>query len=380
MSLPLISADNTFGLLFVFLGLAAFGFWAEKTRLGQWISGVILTILAGMALSNLRVVPFGSPVHDAVWGIVVPMAIPLLLFRADLKRILPEAGHLTIAFAICVLATVAGVLAGFALIDMGPEGNLVAASLGASWIGGSMNFAAVSQATGLSQNGALTAASAAADNVVATLFITLLLILPGWHWLVRRIPSKIIEAEEYEEEHEEEMSRPELDMGALAIQLFIAAACCFVGFQTAALLDIAQYGVLFVTINALLVANIFSGPMHRLEGGFDLGMFFMYLFFGVIGSGADVMLMIETALPIFAFVVVMAGVHLAIVLAGAKLLRIDLAEMLVISNAVTLGPATAAAMAAGRRWRQLVMPGVMLGVLGYAVANFIGVGLAGVLG
>ena len=380
MSLPLISADNTFGLLFVFLGLAAFGFWAEKTKLGQWISGVILTILAGMALSNLRVVPFGSPIHDAVWGIVVPMAIPLLLFRADLKRILPEAGHLTIAFAICVLATVAGVFAGFALIDMGPEGNLVAASLGASWIGGSMNFAAVSQATGLSQNGALTAASAAADNVVATLFITLLLVLPGWHWLVRRIPSKIIEAEEYEEEHEEEAKRPELDMGALAMQLFIAAACCFVGFQTAALLGVAQYGVLFVTINALLVANIFPGPMQRLEGGFDLGMFFMYLFFGIIGSGADVMLMIETALPIFAFVIVMASVHLAIALAGAKLFRIDLAEMLVISNAVTLGPATAAAMAAGRRWRQLVMPGVMLGVLGYAVANFIGVGLAGILG
>ena len=380
MSLPLISADNTFGLLFAFLGLAAFGFWAEKTRLGQWISGVILTIVAGMVLSNLRVVPFSSPFHDAVWGIVVPMAIPLLLFRADLKRILPEAGHLTIAFAICVLATVAGVIAGFSLIDMGPDGHLVAGALGASWIGGSMNFAAVSQATGLAENGALTAASAAADNVVGTLFIALLLILPGWHWLVRRIPSKIIEAEEYEETHEDEMAQPKLDMGALAMQLFIAAACCFVGFQIAALLGIAQYGVLFVTINALLVANLFSAQMHRLEGGFDLGMFFMYLFFGIIGSGADVMLMIETALPIFVFVVVMAGVHLTIVLAGAKLLRIDLAEMLVVSNAVTLGPATAAAMAAGRRWRQLVMPGVMLGVLGYAVANFIGVAIANLLG
>jgi uncharacterized membrane protein len=109
-------------------------------------------------------------------------------------------------------------------------------------------------------------------------------------------------------------------------------------------------------------------------------MFFMYVFFGVIGAAADVVLMVETALPIFGFVFIMASVHLAVVLTGAKLFRIDLAEALVISNAVAVGPATAAAMAAGRRWRALVTPGVMLGVLGYAVANFAGVALAQWLG
>lgn len=379
MTLPLISADNTFGLLFAFLGLAAFGFWSERTRLGQWISGVILTILAGTLAANLRIVPFASDFHDMVWGYAVPLAIPLLLFKADLKKILPESGMMLIAFVIAALGTVAGVLVGFSLVDMGPQGHLVAGALGASWIGGSMNFAAVSQATGLSENGALTAATAAADNVMATFFIALLLVLPGWKLLLRLIPSKIIEAEEHEHEHEEEEKHP-LDMGALTLLLFLSAACCFVGFEVAALLGIPKYGVLFVTIAALLVANIFPRQMARLHGGFDLGMFFMYVFFGVIGAAADVVLMVETALPIFFFVFIMAAVHLAFVLAGAKLFRIDLAEALVISNAVAVGPATAAAMAAGRRWRALVTPGVMLGVLGYAVANFIGVALAQMLG
>ncbi|PKQ01941.1 MAG: hypothetical protein CVT73_20855 [Alphaproteobacteria bacterium HGW-Alphaproteobacteria-12] len=243
-----------------------------------------------------------------------------------------------------------------------------------------MNFAAVSQATGLSENGALTAATAAADNVMATFFIALLLVLPGWKLLTRFIPSAIIEAEEEHHAHEDEEEKPALDMGALALLLFLSAACCFAGFEVAALLGIPKFGVLFVTIAALLIANFFPRQMARLHGGFDLGMFFMYVFFGVIGAAADVVLMVETALPIFGFVVIMASVHLAVVLAGAKLFRIDLAEALVISNAVAVGPATAAAMAAGRRWRALVTPGVMLGVLGYAVANFAGVALAQWLG
>lgn len=379
MTLPLISADNIFGLLFVFLGLAAFGFWSERTRLGQWLSGVVLTILAGTLLANLRIVPFASPFHDMVWVYAVNLAIPLLLFHADLRKLVSEAGMMLIAFAIAVAGTVAGVLAGFYLIDLGPDANRIVATLGASWIGGSMNFAAVAQTLGLNENGALIATMAATDAVVMVVFMAAILTMAGSRALLRFIPSKIIAAGDDGVEHEEE-EKPRLDMGALAMLLFLAAACAFGGRLIAQALGLGGYSVLFVTLLALALANIFPAWLAKLRGGFDLGMFFMYVFFGVIGAGADVVLMVQTAMPIFFFVVVMATVHLCVVLAGAKIFRIDLAEALIASNAVAVGPATAAAMAASMRWRLLVTPGILLGVFGYAVANFIGVGLAGLLG
>ncbi|PKQ04042.1 MAG: hypothetical protein CVT72_13395 [Alphaproteobacteria bacterium HGW-Alphaproteobacteria-11] len=379
MELPLISADNMFGLMFAFLGLAAFGFWSERTRLGQWLSGVVLTILAGTLLANLRIVPFASPFHDMVWTYAVSLAIPLLLFHADIRKLISEAGMMIAAFGVAVAGTVAGVLAGFYLIDLGPDANRIVATLGASWIGGSMNFAAVAQALGLNENGALIATMAATDAVVMVVFMAAILTMAGSRVLLRFIPSKIIEAGDDGVAHKDE-AKPPLDMGALATLLFLAAACAFGGRLIGEMLGMPGYSVLFITLIALALANLFPAFLAKLRGGFDLGMFFMYVFFGVIGAGADVVLMVQTAMPIFFFVLVMATVHLAVVLAGAKIFRIDLAEALIASNAVAVGPATAAAMAASQRWRLLVTPGVLLGVFGYAIANFIGVGLAGFLG
>ena len=38
--------------------------------------------------------------YDVVWSYLVPLAIPLLLLRADLRRILREAGPTLLAFAV----------------------------------------------------------------------------------------------------------------------------------------------------------------------------------------------------------------------------------------------------------------------------------------
>ena len=391
--MPLIGAENIFGLIMVFVALAAFGFWSEYTRLGKFLSGVILVILAGIVLSNLRIVPFSAPFYDAVWTYAVSLAIPLLLMRANLRELFPVAGPMLLTFVIAALGTVAGVLAGHALVDLGPSSANIVSTIGASWIGGSMNFAATSQALGM-EAGTLLSAMAAADNVGGTLFLVLLVLIPGRAVIRRFIPSPIVEAAAAEESAEEEAERkgalPPVQVSKLALLLAISAICCFLGYETAALIggwgaaagigwlaDFSRYGVLFLTLYALAVANLFPRQIEKLHGDFDLGMFFMYVFFGVMGAGANVVLMIETALPVFAFVGIMASVHLAVVLAAAKLFKIDLAEAMLVSNAVALGPATAAAQAAGQRWHALVTPAVMLGVLGYAIATFIGVALSG---
>ena len=78
---------------------------------------------------------------------------------------------------------------------------------------------------------------------------------------------------------------------------------------------------------------------------------------------------------LFVFAAVILLVHLVVLLTAGALLRLDLAELVIASNANMGGPTTAAAMAVARRWQTLVLPAVLCGTLGYAIATFIGVGL-----
>jgi len=119
--------------------------------------------------------------------------------------------------------------------------------------------------------------------------------------------------------------------------------------------------------------------MKSLQGDYDLGMLFMYLFFVAIGASADVALMIDSALILALFTAIIIFFHASIILLGGKLFKLDLAEIIIASNACAMGPATAVAMAASNRWKALMAPAVMLGVFGYVIANFIGVSLASIL-
>ena len=95
---PLISSSQHWALWAILFIAAAFGLWAEKTKIGSRLSAVIVTILATFLLSNLSIIPTDAPSYDIVWSYLVPIAIPLLLFKANLRRIIKEAGPTLLAF------------------------------------------------------------------------------------------------------------------------------------------------------------------------------------------------------------------------------------------------------------------------------------------
>jgi uncharacterized membrane protein len=162
--------------------------------------------------------------------------------------------------------------------------------------------------------------------------------------------------------------------------LAVSLVICALSAAITALMHIESLFILVVTALTLLVANLAKPIVDHVSSEFELGTLFMYIFFVAIGAGANLGQVLGAAFPIIVFIVVMVLVHLCLLVVVGKWMKLDLAEVLIASNACILGPAPAAALAASKGWQPLVAPGILVGMFGYAIATFIGVALTAVLG
>jgi len=374
LNLPLIGPDQNFALWAVLIGLAAFGFWCERFPWGRKYSGVMLLMTAAIVLANLKIIPTTAPVYDMTWDYLVPVAIPLLLFQADLKRIVRESGPTLTAFVIGSAAVVAGSLIGVSLLDLGPEEAELAGIFTGTYIGGSLNFAAVAQASGM-QDGSMLAAAVAADNVVTNLHFLLIILLPGIAWVAKIFPNRHRDNPQHMTAAEQGGLHhvTDLDIAGLLTALALAFLLAALGRSLADLAGTPQFAILVTTALALLVATIAPFKVAGLSGHKEAGQVLMFIFLAGVGATADVWKLIEIGPVLFIFALMIVATHLLILFALGKVLKLDLAELAMASAVCIGGPASAAALASAKGWRDLLIPGVLAGSFGYAIGSFIGV-------
>lgn len=371
--MSIISPDNDFAIWAALIGIAAFGFWCERRPIGRKYSGVMLLITLAIVLSNVRVIPTQAPAYDAVWNYLVPIAIPLLLFQADLRRIFREAGKTLLAFTIGSATVVSGVFIGIALIDLGAHEAKLAGIFTGTYIGGSLNFAAVAEVTQFPDPSVLTAA-VAADNVITNLHVLTIILLPGIAAIAKRFPTQRTLETPVADGDEAEVHRiADLDVVGLLAALSLAFALAALGAAIAAFFGTPHYAILVTTALALALATFGKRVVRNLSGYSEAGNALLFIFLATIGASADIWLLVETAPILFVFAFVVVATHLVLLLIVGRLLRLELAELCIASAVCVGGPASGPAIAVAKGWRDLVIPSVLAGSFGYAIGSFVGV-------
>ena len=70
MSTPLISADNTWALMAITCGWAAFSIYAEQTwKWASKVSGAIVALIGALVLTNLGIIPTNCVWFDDIVGL-----------------------------------------------------------------------------------------------------------------------------------------------------------------------------------------------------------------------------------------------------------------------------------------------------------------------
>ncbi len=376
----LIPASNHFAVMGGLFVIAAIGFLAEKTRIGAVLTGAVVAIFLAIIAANLRIIPQSAPAYSFVFSYFVPVLIPLFLLKADLKKIFFETGRMTLAFGLAALATVIGAIVAVGVLDFGADERGIAGVFTATYIGGSVNFAALLDITGLRENADFVSAATAVDNLASGLFLAALALLPGWRWLANRFPARDHTKGEVEADEGGKATAATLTITIAFALTIVALGDALTGLLGSLLNSMGvedaarqagNWRYALITILTLIPATLMPKTMARLHGGYELGIGLAFVFFAAIAAGADIPSLLQTAPLLMALVLILLLVHGIVLFGLGSLLRLSLPELIIASNAAILGATTAPALAAAKGWKDLVTPGVLVGVFGYALGTII---------
>jgi len=377
--MSLIPAEQHFAVFTAILVLSAMAFASERTVVGQKITGTVVVILLAIAAANIGLIPHSAPAYSFIFSYVVPMLIPLFLFQADVRRLAREASRTTTAFLVATLGTVAGVVVAALLLDLGQLGAAsdlaaerreagIVGLFASTYIGGSVNYAALGEITGLSKDASFFSAATAADNLFSAVFLSVIALIPGAQWIVRRFaPHAVSEGGTLE--------KPEINPASIVYSLAAAGSLVAVTDLLCWSLGVPSWRYAIMTVLTVGIATALPQIRVWFAGAFEIGVALSFTFFAAIAAGADIRAMISVAPLLIVLVLILLSVHLIVLLTLGRKLGLTIPELLTASNAAILGATTAPAMAAAKGWHDQVTPGVLVGVIGYALGTFIGTAL-----
>lgn len=338
---------------------------AARNKLAGILGPVVLCYAAGIIVGNL---PLGLDLkvaRSAAEG-AVPLAIPLLLFRTDLRAWLKLAPGLLVGFGLaCVAAVFSAGAVGVAFAGSTDEWAKIAGMLVGVYVGGTANMSAVGIATGVKEETFVVLN--AADVVTGGLYLLVLLTVAQKVLLKFLKPYQPTGAADLPVDPS--VPRWKTKAGAFALALAVMALSIGGVWLVRGKLE---PGPVLLSLTTLALLLSLSPQVRSLAGAEDVGEYVLLIFCVAIGSLADVSQLAGTSRMLFAYVVMVMCLAIVVHVGLCKLARLDADTVLITSTATIFGPAFIGPVAAAIKNRELVGPGITLGLAGIALGTYLG--------
>lgn len=355
----MVDANQTWALWAALLVITATGLWAERLRWGARVSAVIITVLLAMLLSNTGVIPNQAEAYDVIRTYLVPLAIPMLILKADLMHGWRDLALTAGALLLSIAGAIIGVVIVYQLLPADMDQAAWARLALSGHIGGSQ---AVVNLEGVNRS---------VHSVLLTLYIVLLFLLPSFRAL-RQFFHEPIPDNRWGSTVEilitEHRKGNRLYLPSITITLAISTMIGAFTYQLAPRIGLGGVELLIIATVSLGLALALPKRIVELSGAEDIGILIMLLFFAILGANADLVSAWQhrELLGLGALVLLIQTV---ILLGFGKLARLSLPQLVIAANASIGGPASTTAMAAARRWHTLLFPAILYATLGQLVAE-----------
>jgi len=326
--------------------------------------------------------------QDLLMTIIIPLAIPLLLFSLDLKRWLGLAKGALLSLILAMVSLLAAIFIGHYLFSGAiNESWKVSGMLIGVYTGGTPNLAAIGTALNVSPDiFILTHTYDLIIGAVALLFLMTLAqrlfhtFLPRFNPVrkgenVFHVGEDGDQMENYDSLFDKKQIPSLLKAFGLAVIIFaIGGGLSFLVPES------AQTVTAILTITTLgLLASLIK-PINRLKNSFPLGMYLIIVFSLVVSSMANLQNMFQIEfLQLFLYVLIVVFGSMLIHVGLSRVFGIDADTTIIAITALTYSPPFVPAVASAIKNKNVIISGLTIGILGYAFGTYLGIIVATLL-
>ena len=365
-------------------------FAAKRWPVIEKISPMVILYVIGLVVGNVGV--FGkehSYIFENISNMAVLTSIPLMLCSCDFRKW--SAAAVLKAFLTGLVSILAVNIIGYFMFrsqavasGVSPEDFAkVTAAMTGIYTGGIPNFAPVAKAVDLPNN--LFLLVSGYDLVVTGLYLILIVFFGGkivrWFFpktvtsptLSNEPTTETTQVPGPEESHktfqQKILNRIIGILGAIAIVSIAVGLTYLIPTKNATALII-------IVITTLSILLSFWKPVRQLEGTFETGLYFVYVFCLAVATQVNVH---ELEFSKYIYILY----YIAFVIFGSLALQILLSRLFKISGGMVLtssislinSPPFVPMVAAVLHDKSVILPGIAIGLLGYAVGNYLGIGI-----
>ena len=346
------------------------------------IGPVLMLYLIGLLIGNLGIMPDQLPVvQELMSNAMVPLAIPLMLFGCTFRK--EGTRSQILALITGMISVIMAVIIGYLIFGKDiDQGAKVGGMLTGVYTGGTINLAALK--TMLSVKDETYIMINSYDILISFLYLTFLLTI-GIRLFRKILPhdKSVISRKDMAEIRKEIARNEENPYKGLFTRDGIRHAGTCVGLTllicaVSAGVALAMPSGMFMTVFILMLTTLgigasFIRKIHDTPYSYDIGMYCIYIFCIAVASMADLgKLDFAGGINLLGYLLIAVFGSLLLQVIFARMFRIE-ADMMVIASVTYINsPPFVPMMAAAMKNKNVLVPGLSIGILGYAVGNYLG--------
>ena len=346
------------------------------------IGPVLILYLIGLIIGNIGIMPGQLPmIQDIMSNATVPLAIPLMLFGCTFSK--EGTRSQLLAMITGLVSVILAVIIGYLIFGVHiNEGEKVGGMLTGVYTGGTINLAALKTMLNVKDETYILINSY--DILISFLYLTFLLTI-GIRLFRKILPhnSTALSSKDMKEIQKEISKGEENPYNGIFSRngirqtgtlLGITILICGISGGIALALPEKVFMTVFILmLTTLGIGASFIKKIHDMKYSYDIGMYFIYIFCIAVASMADLSeLNFAGGMNLLGYLLIAVFGSLLLQTLFAWIFRID-ADMMVISSVTFINsPPFVPMMAAAMKNKNVLVPGLSIGIIGYAAGNYLG--------